>query len=191
MHSIPYARKEVCDIASLFGNGSKQIFLGEEATEKNFRSAAPRATFLQIATHSRVSVKDPSNSTLIFAGSLKTQNIPDKNDGLLTQEEICFLNLNASLVTLSACATGEGKITLTEGILSMNRSFFIAGARCIVYSLWNIPDRLTSEIMTDFYRRIFHTKRYSEALREVKLKMISMPETSLPFMWAGFLMIGR
>lgn len=36
----------------------------------------------------------------------------DKEDGLLTSDEIIDLKLNASLVVLSACDTGRGKVRI-------------------------------------------------------------------------------
>ena len=130
------------------------------------------------------------NLALVFSSSAHPGQY-DNNDGLLYIDEINNLQLNASLVVLSACATGKGEVTHTEGVLTFTRSFYLAGASNIVYSLWNIPDHLTGEFMLSFYRNYFSGKNYSAALREVKLKMISNPETSLPYMWAGIVLLGR
>ena len=92
---------------------------------------------------------------------------------------------------MSACATGKGKVTRTEGVLALSRGFYLAGASHVVYSLWSIPDHLTSDFMLDFYRSYLSGKCYSAALQEVKLKMISVPETALPYMWAGIVVLGR
>ena len=94
-------------------------------------------------------------------------------------------------MVLSACATGKGKVTHTEGVLTLTRGFSLAGVSNVVYSLWSIPDHLSGEFMLNFYRSYFYLKSYSAALREVKLKMISRPETSLPYMWAGIVLLGR
>ena len=131
------------------------------------------------------------NSTLVLSGNTFAISKQDKNDGLLHFDEICNLHLNASMVVLSSCSSGEGKVTRTEGVLSLTRGFYLAGASNVLYSLWQIPDQLTSEFMLDFYRYYFSGKSYSEALREVKLKMISNPATSLPYLWAGFVLLGE
>jgi CHAT domain-containing protein len=128
---------------------------------------------------------------LVFTQCDKFQSQQDKNDGLLHLDEINNLHLNASLVVLSACSTGAGQVTRTEGVLALTRGFYLAGASNVVYSLWNVPDHTTGEFMMNFYRYYFSRKSYSEALREVKLKMIACPETSLPYMWAGFVLLGR
>jgi len=193
VNPIPYAPKEVKNIAGLFVRTSKHrpTFLDSSATEKNFRLYAPKNTHIHIATHSLISDGNPMNSALVFSENNQTGDQQDKNDGLLHLDEISNLHLEASLVVLSACATGEGKVTRTEGVLALTRGFYVAGASNVIYSLWNIPDHITGDFMLDFYRSYFSNSRYSTALREVKLKMISRPETSLPYMWAGIVLLGR
>jgi CHAT domain-containing protein len=193
LNPLPFALKEVAGIAGLFGQvpGHQPVFLDTSATERNFRSYAPGNTHIHIATHSLISEGNPMNSALVFSISDSPAGQQDKNDGLLHLDEVGNLQLDASLVVLSACATGEGKVTHTEGVLALTRGFYLAGAANVVYSLWNIPDHLTGDFMLSFYRSYFSGKSYSAALREVKLKMISRPETSLPYMWAGIVMLGK
>jgi CHAT domain-containing protein/tetratricopeptide (TPR) repeat protein len=190
---LPYSLKEVTTIANLFTHPHSHhpTFLGSAATEKNFRTYAPGNSHIHIATHSIISVEDPVNSALVFSGIDEAGSLKDKNDGLLHLDEISNLQLNAELVVLSACATGKGKVSKTEGIFAFTRSFYLAGVSNVVYSLWNIPDHLTSNFMVDFYKAYFSGKSYAAALREVKLKMISNPETSLPYEWAGVVLLGR
>ena len=193
LNPLPSTLIEVKGIAGLFKKISSHqpIFLDTSATEKNFRLNAPGYTHIHIATHSIISDGFPMNSALVFSQCAKSQTLQDKNDGLLHLDEISNLNLNASLVVLSACSTGEGKVTRTEGVLALTRGFYLAGASNVVYSLWSIPDHITSEFMMNFYKKYFSKKSYCEALREVKLRMIANPETSLPYMWAGFVLLGR
>lgn len=193
LNPLPFALKEVSGIAGLFGQvpGHQLVFLDTSSTERNFRLHAPGNTHIHIATHSLISESDPMNSALVFSKSNHPGGHQDKDDGLLHLDEISNLQLDASLVILSACATGEGKVTRTEGVLALTRGFYLAGATNVVYSLWSIPDHLTCGFMLSFYRSYFSGKTYSAALREVKLKMISRPETSLPYMWAGIVLLGR
>ena len=193
LNPLPFALKEVTGIAGLFGqvSGHQRAFIDTSATERNFRLHAPGNTHIHIATHSLISEGNPMNSALVFSKSNHPGGQQDKDDGLLHLDEISNLQLDASLVVLSACATGEGKVTRTEGVLALTRGFYLAGASNVVYSLWSIPDHLTGDFMLSFYRSYFSLKSYSAALREVKLNMISRPETSLPYMWAGFVLLGR
>jgi CHAT domain-containing protein len=193
MNPLPFALEEVKCIAGLFNQVStyQPIFLDTSATEKNFRLNAPGNTHIHIATHSFISDGDPMNSALIFSGDHHQGDPQDMNDGLLHLDEINNLQLDASLVVLSACGTGEGKVTHTEGVFGFTRGFYLAGASNIVYSLWNIPDHLTSDFMMNFYRNYFSGKSYNAALREAKLNMIARPETSIPYLWAGIVLLGR
>jgi CHAT domain-containing protein len=64
-------------------------------------------------------------TTLLLAGD-------DINDGHLTVSEIYDLDLNADLVTLSACETGLGKINNGDDVIGLNRGFLYAGANTII-----------------------------------------------------------
>ena len=55
-----------------------------------------------------------------------------ENDGLLHAREIIDLNLDADLAVLSACETGNGRISPGEGVIGMSWAFFIAGVRSVV-----------------------------------------------------------
>ena len=193
LNPLPFTLKEVTGIAGLFKQVPRHrpAFLDTSATEKNFRLNAPGNTHIHIATHSFISDEDPMNSALIFSGSDHPGDQQDMNDGFLHLDEITNLRLDASLVVLSACGTGEGKVTRTEGVFAFTRGFYLAGASNVVYSLWNIPDHFTGDFMLNFYRNYFSGKSYNAALRDVKLKMIARPETSLPYLWGGIVLLGR
>jgi CHAT domain-containing protein/tetratricopeptide (TPR) repeat protein len=193
MNALPFAVKEVTGIAGLFWNNltSHLVFLDTSATEKNFRLYAPKNTHIHIATHSVISLQDPLNTALVFSLDRQADENQDKNDGLLHFDEISNLTLDASLVVLGACATGKGKVTRTEGVMALPRGFYLAGATNIIYSLWNIPDHITETFMIEFYTSWLAGNSYYAALRNVKIKMIDNPATSLPYIWAGFNLIGK
>lgn len=190
---LPNTIQEVTGISGLFGltKSNQSAFIDTSATEINFRSHISGFSHFHIATHSLISEKDPMNSALLFSAGDHSVNPQGDNDGLLHLDEIGNLQMDASLVVLSACATGEGKVTHTEGVLALTRGFYLAGASNVIYSLWNIPDQITCSLMLRFYRSYLSGKTYSAALREVKLKMISRAETSLPYLWAGFVVLGK
>lgn len=114
---------------------------------------------------------------------------PDTEDGILTAYEISHLNLsNTELVILSACETGLGDIQGNEGVYGLQRAFKIAGVKYIIMSLWQVPDKQTSLLMTTFYKKwlennlpipdAFHAAQ--KELREAGLD---------PYQWAGFVLI--
>jgi CHAT domain-containing protein len=40
---------------------------------------------------------------------------------------------------------------LSEGVLNLPRAFLVAGVPCIVASQWLVDDKLTPELMEEFY----------------------------------------
>jgi CHAT domain-containing protein len=78
-----------------------------------------------------------------------------------------------------------------EGLMALTRGFFYAGARNVVFSLWRVIDRQTSDLMSLFYKEVLAGRSYSYALRAAKLKMIAAPGSAYPLNWAGFVLVGR
>ncbi len=89
-------------------------------------------------------------SGLVFAGAnlsrdsvefTTTSNSSTSDDGILTADEIAYLPLQGcELMVLSACETNVGKVAGGEGILGLQRSFQLAGARSVISSLWKVDD---------------------------------------------------
>ena len=132
-------------------------------------------------------------SGLIMAGGNAAwqgkQTLEGREDGILTAYEISQMNLsNTELVVLSACETGLGDIQGNEGVYGLQRAFKIAGAKYLIMSLWQVPDKQTSLLMTTFYKKwledkmsipeAFHAAQ--KELREVGLD---------PYQWAGFVLL--
>jgi len=60
------------------------------------------------------------------------------DDGFLTASEIVTMRLNAEMVVLSACKTGQGLLT-GDGVIGLSRSLISAGVPSAVVSLWAVP----------------------------------------------------
>ncbi len=117
------------------------------------------------------------------------QTLEGREDGILTAYEISQMNLsNTELVVLSACETGLGDIQGNEGVYGLQRAFKIAGVKYLIMSLWQVPDKQTSLLMTTFYKKwledkmtipdAFHAAQ--KELREIGLD---------PYQWAGFVLV--
>jgi CHAT domain-containing protein len=75
------------------------------------------------------------------------------HDGILTAGEVLGTwRINAELVTLSACRSGLGRPSGGEGHVGFAQAFFLAGARSLIVSLWEVDDRATSLLMIRFYQ---------------------------------------
>lgn len=185
---LPYTKKEVKTIAqSLEKLGDTQVFMEEKATKKNLLTAleAKPYQFIHIATHGLVNMDNHRLS------GIACSHQDEKEEALLFANEIQQLDINADLVILSSCESGVGMVIRGEGLIAINRAFFYAGAKNIIFSLWKVNDEYTSELMIDFYQNYLATKDYSQSLRQAKLKMLDNPTTANPRFWAPFVLIGE
>lgn len=110
-------------------------------------------------------------------------------DGLLTAFEATDLDLRgAQLVTLSACETGLGEVTVYEGITGLRRALSIAGAETVVMSLWRVPDAITVDLMKSFYEGLARGESRALALQNAKLRLLNQGHH--PYEWAAFISSG-
>jgi len=180
---LPASRKEVETIAADLPKPST-ILLGSDATETHFKSLPlDQVRVLHLALHGFVDPNYPDRSALVFA-----PETGGKDDGLLEIREIRRLRLNASLVTLSACNTGVGPVG-ESGVANIVNAFVEAGADSVVSTLWQLQDRTTQVLMTDFYAHLGAHETTAEALRHAQLDLLAkhLP----PYYWAGFELVGE
>lgn len=114
---------------------------------------------------------------------------PDDTDGILTAEEIAQLDLSGvNLLVLSACDTGRGETTITEGVNGLQRGLKMAGVKSMILSLWEVNDRAGREFMSEFYEHLFSGAERHEAFRRATLAMRER-YPSEPANWAMFVML--
>ncbi|TNE56913.1 MAG: tetratricopeptide repeat protein, partial [Bacteroidetes bacterium] len=115
--------------------------------------------------------------------------LPGTEDGILTAYEISQMNLSGTeLVVLSACETGLGDIQGNEGVYGLQRAFKMAGAKYLIMSLWQVPDRETKDFMTTFYQHWLEgAMTIPEAFRKTQQEM--KERFYNPFQWAGFVLV--
>jgi CHAT domain-containing protein len=187
---LPYSDVEVTGIAGKFAERGlpSRTFVNENASEENFKRNAPLFSFLHVATHGLVNAQDPNCSALLLAQPSDTTS---GEDGVLYAAEAYNLNLNAELVVLSSCESGIGRFVTGEGVYALMRGFLYSGARNIMYSLWQVMDHHTSELMQMFYEGVLKGWRFGKALQMAKIGMLAKERTAFPFCWAGFVLIGQ
>jgi len=184
LEKLPMAAIEIETSASIW---SGEYLVNVDATEENFKEKAKYAKIIHIASHTIIDDDEPMNSKLVFSPGADTIE-----DGLLHTYELYNMQLNAQLACLSACNTGFGLIRSGQGVVSLAKGFFYAGVPNVMMSLWSVPDRSTSEIMTYFYEQLKRGEGKAEALRNAKLRYLKTSDinTSDPYYWAAFTMIG-
>lgn len=185
---LPNTSKEVKEIAKLTPSPKNKVLINEQATKQALLTSLVKEPYqyIHIATHGFVNYEKPE-----FSGVACAANATNSKDALLFANEIKQLELNADLVVLSSCESGIGQLFSGEGMIALNRSFTYAGAKNVLFSLWKVNDKYSSELMIDFYKEIKKGKSYTAALRAAKLKMLSNPKTASPRYWAPFVLMGE
>ena len=185
LSALPGSEKEALAIASLW---KTQALIGNQATKKAVLPKLPLAKIIHLATHGLLDDIQGLESSIVFA--------PEGQDnGLLTANDIYNLYtppqrspLSAELVVLSACDTGQGRIT-GDGVIGLSRSIIAAGVPSVIVSLWSIPDAPTAELMTDFYQNLQRQQDKATALRQAMLT--TKKKHPNPADWAAFTLIGE
>tara|TARA_B100000315_G_scaffold65051_1_gene59014 strand:- start:478 stop:4080 length:3603 start_codon:yes stop_codon:yes gene_type:complete len=161
---LPYAEEEVRKIKESYPETT--LYLNKKATEEKAKQLSGDYDIIHFASHSEFNPEFPMFSCIKMA---KEKN----EDGRLEVHEIFNLDLdNASLVTLSACETGLGKLSKGDEMIGLTRGFIYAGTPSIVASLWKVNDKSTSDLMSLFYKNL-KTHSKVEALRMAQLEMIN------------------
>nr|WP_286177635.1 CHAT domain-containing protein [Rhodopirellula sp. JC639] len=225
--SLEGTKAEMRDIAALLHDPDNIRRLEEgRATETAVIETMQQVGIAHFATHgfyhrnlvqsAQASWQDPllasalgrnplSRCGLVLSGANRLpgsdeQGLPHGDDGLLTGEEMCDLDLRGvELVVLSACETGLGEINDNEGAFGMQRALFQAGVRATIGSLWKVSDDATSQLMTEIYRRMARDRLgVADALRQAQLSLLDVGlldderprDYSAPFFWAAFTVAG-
>jgi CHAT domain-containing protein len=180
--ALPASKTEVENAASSLGTSST-LLLGPSATETQFRSLPlDQYDILHLALHGYADKEYPDRSALIFAPE---PNGPD--DGQLMVREVRTLRLNASLVTLSACETGDGPFGEVD-VANMANAFIEAGGHAVIAALWKIDDSATSTLMAPLYMDLHGGSSAVEALRDSQVRLIG--KKLPPYYWAAFQLSG-
>jgi CHAT domain-containing protein len=206
--TLKYTKEEVLNISKLFLNykeNSSKILTDNEASEKAFRAlSGSKTSIIHLATHGYYNNSINSNlslfnnnqlkpsplmkSGLLLAGANNPSFYEGENDGNLTSLEISELDFsNVDLVLLSACESGLGDVLGSEGVFGLQRAFKIAGVKSLIVSLWQVPDKQTSELMYKFYTYYLEGSTKRDALQNAQKDIRS--KYSNPYYWAGFELI--
>ena len=207
---LPGTLAEVNAIKGLFKGA--EAYTGEAVDEAKIKSLSRSGALrtykvLHFATHGLSVPEIPELSALVLS-QFKTER--NDEDGYLTMNEIAALELNADLVTLSACETGLGRIYSGEGVVGLTQAFLVAGANGVSVSLWPVADQSTMKFMVGIYTLVKEKGlSYARAMAEMKRAFIAgsvrpdapasggdgrQPQESRyasPFHWAPFVYYGR
>jgi hypothetical protein len=112
-----------------------RVLTREAATRDAVIEALGACRLVHVATHCMLHPERPELSGLELA------------DGWLRVPDLAALDLDVDLVTLSACATGPGRVRSGDEMSGLLRGFLMAGARQVLASLWPVRDAETTAFM--------------------------------------------
>jgi CHAT domain-containing protein len=197
----PISPAELLFAQQELGRGMSEVRTDQQFTDSELLAdrTLDQYRVLHFATHGLVSAPRPGCPA---RPALVTSFGDSGSDGLLSFREIFDLNLDADLVILSACDTA-GMATVdasreagvsTGGNYALDglvRAFVGAGARTVLASHWPVPDdydatkRLISGLLD-----AGPDVPIAEALEQAQQKLMDDPETSDPYYWAAFVIVG-
>jgi CHAT domain-containing protein/tetratricopeptide (TPR) repeat protein len=179
---LPYAHLESRAVVRYLAGGSVQR-AGADASEA-FLKTAPLRQFgiLHFATHAVTDEAHPDRSGVLLAPGAGNQ------DGLLQIREIVDLGLDGRVVVLSACNSNTGALLRGEGVMSLARAFFQAGAHTVVASLWRLRDDEAADFFDRFYRHLGRGAGIAAALQGAQREL--MAEGAPAAAWAGLVALG-
>jgi CHAT domain-containing protein len=187
--ALPEAAREVRELVRLYGPANAKALSGAEALKTSWLKEAPDYRILHVATHGILNSRNPMYSYLMFSGKSVSGTV-------LEAREVATLNLHPDLVVLSACDTGRGRVSIGEGLVGMSWAFLLAGARTTVVSQWKTDSASTTRLMIGMHQNlkpVFSSGQglgRARSLQKAALALMQNPESSHPFYWAGFVMVG-
>jgi len=198
----PISAKELQIASSLLSkDGDVQVITGDQFTDKAIkeRSDLDQYRILHFATHGVVT---SSKAKCPVQPALLTSFGGPGSDGLLTFRDIFDLKLDADVVILSACdtagmasAAATQAAGLTKGgdvaLDGLVRAFVGAGGRLVVASHWPVPDdyNATQRLITGLFSAPAG-EPIATALRQSQRALMDELNTSHPFYWAAFALVG-
>ena len=188
---LRYAPEEARAVDAMFRPASRML-LGRDATEASFKALAGGFRMLHLATHGHFNEANPLLSGLELE--------PDgDDDGMLQVHEVLDLQLDAELVTLSACDTALGTgyfnaLPRGDEFVGLNRAFLAAGSDSVMATLWRVDDRASVSLMKRFYGRLGASPGEASAagaLAAAQREHRDSGELGHPYYWAAYVVVGQ
>jgi CHAT domain-containing protein len=190
LERLVHSGREAEAIRKLFSDRATLV-TGTDATASAVLAASKsgklaQARYLHFAAHGDLGLGNGRQPSLVL--SLFGIGAGD-DDGLLRMDDVTNLRLNADLVVLSACKSGQGRLYGGEGVRGLARAFLHAGSMGVVCTLWSIDDGETADLMIDLYGRLRNREDALDSLRAARVAMIRAGKA--PLAWAPFVLIGE
>jgi hypothetical protein len=184
---LPHARHESRALVRHLGD--VDALAGAAASERALKDRHLRDyDVLHFAAHAIADQTRPDRSAVLLSPGPHDKDGKNGEDGLLQASEIEALDLQGRIVVLSACRTASGAVLSGEGVLSLARAFFEAGAHAVIGTRWPIRDEDAAAIFDRFYRELGAGASLSAALARAKNDAMKAGRPAMA--WAGLELLG-
>ena len=190
--------------------GAKPL-TGISAAKENVMRQLQRAEVIHFATHISwkltaivLSPGEFSTATTSIHGNLERMDLnestsdlnssfegPPLSDFLLTAADVLNVKISAKLVVLSSGHSDDraGRIN-SDGVVGLTRAFLAAGAECVLFSLWPVPEMATRILLKTVYSCMLKGLKSSRALVEGMRVVQNTRQFSHPSNWASWMLVG-
>ncbi len=173
--ALSYATAEMEGIQRHFPATAVVRIEGADASPGAFSSAQPgRFPMIHFTSHAVANIESPLDSAVILSGPEQAYK--------LYARDVANAQLQAELVTVSACRSAGERAYAGEGLVGFAWAFLRAGSKRVVAGLWDVDDRSTATLMTEMYRRIADGEAPASALRAAKLELMRQGAAK-PYYW--------
>jgi CHAT domain-containing protein len=139
--------------------------------------------FIHFAVHGSTDGEYPQLSALLLSAfDAARQPIPSRT----LAADFSSMRLRADAVVMSACDTALGKEVVGEGLVGLRYVMLARGARSVVASLWQVPDRPTAELMVTFYGAMVREGQPPTRALASAMQLASVGQFSDPAWWGAF-----
>ena len=197
----PISPAELTLASAVFGASNSKLLTGAAFSDTALLqdNQLDQYRILHFATHGLVTAPRPDCPP---RPALVTSFGGPGSDGLLSFREIFDLKLDADVVILSACDTAGAATTgasreagvMTGGNYALDglvRAFIGAGARSVIASHWPVPDQYdaTKRLISGLIEAR-PGEPLAQALGDAQRGLMDDAQTSHPFYWAAFIILG-
>jgi CHAT domain-containing protein/tetratricopeptide (TPR) repeat protein len=187
------SRIEVENAARQF-DAEAVLLTGPQFNRKELLEAlSSEPQYIHVAAHFLVDREGAGRAAVVMGVAPDSLGRPRLE--LLTAKDVASLKVPGSVVVLSGCSSGAGRIVPAAGVLGLARSWLAAGARAVIATQWPTTDD-SGELFSRFYKYLADdaVKRVTpaEALRRAQMDMLrSGTFRADPKHWASYGLIGR
>jgi len=188
---LPETVEEVEGIANYLNINKNTLYFKEHASlEKLYELDGEKRLddfqYVLFATHAVI----PEDEINII-----TQPALLLSDGFLKMAKVFELQMNADLVSLSACNTGQDDSIKGEGVRGLTRAFMFAGTPAVAVTLWKVHSDASRQLSINLFSALKNGHTLAQSLQKAKLSMLNGEHKDLdfyrhPYFWAGFVVFG-